>query len=100
MLLVDAHGIPLSLIVSGANRHDASQLGATLDAIIVWRPDSSAYQYHHSPEGISLIQFPGLMASFTECTDFTVDVDDFVGWHNVVGSFARSSRCPLDHIRS
>lgn len=35
---MDACGIPLSLIVIGANRHDVSQLGATLDAIVVPRP--------------------------------------------------------------
>ena len=35
---MDAAGIPLSLIVIGANRHDVSQLGATLDAIVVPRP--------------------------------------------------------------
>lgn len=38
MLLVDGGGIPLSLIVTGANRHDASQLAATLDAVVVPRP--------------------------------------------------------------
>jgi transposase len=38
MLLVDARGVPLSLIVSGANRHDVSQLVPTLDAVVVGRP--------------------------------------------------------------
>lgn len=38
MLLVDGSGIPLSLIVIGANRHDVSQLAATLDAVVVPRP--------------------------------------------------------------
>lgn len=37
-MLVDGHGVPLSLIVTGANRHDVSQLGAVLDAIIVPLP--------------------------------------------------------------
>ena len=37
-MLVDGCGIPLSLIVTGANRHDVSQLAATLDAIVVPRP--------------------------------------------------------------
>lgn len=32
------HGIPLSLIVIGANRHDVSQLAVTLDAVVVARP--------------------------------------------------------------
>ena len=37
MLPVDEHGIPLSHIVTGANRHDVSQLAATLDAVVVPR---------------------------------------------------------------
>ena len=37
-LLVDARGVPLSLVVSGANRHDVELLPATLDAILVRRP--------------------------------------------------------------
>ena len=36
-LLVDGRGVPLSLVVTGANRHDVSQLGAVLDAIMVKR---------------------------------------------------------------
>jgi putative transposase len=35
---VDGHGVPLSLIVTGANRHDVSQLSAVLDAIVVTLP--------------------------------------------------------------
>ena len=35
MLLVDERGVPLSIIVTGANRHDVTQLAATLDAILV-----------------------------------------------------------------
>jgi len=37
-LLVDAHGIPLSILVSGANRHDARLLTPTLDRLVVARP--------------------------------------------------------------
>jgi hypothetical protein len=33
MLLVDARGAPLSIIVTGANRHDVTQLATTLDSI-------------------------------------------------------------------
>lgn len=36
--MVDARGVPLSIIVSAANRHDITQLVATLDAIVVPRP--------------------------------------------------------------
>jgi transposase len=38
MLLVDARGVPLSVIVTAANHHDVTQLTATLDAIVVPRP--------------------------------------------------------------
>jgi transposase len=37
-LLVDGRGVPLSIIVTGANRHDVSQIAAVLDAIVVQRP--------------------------------------------------------------
>ena len=33
-LLVDGRGVPLSIVVTGANRHDVSQLEAVLDAIV------------------------------------------------------------------
>ena len=42
-LLVDGEGVPLSLVVTGANRHDVSQLETLLDAIIIERPDSFEY---------------------------------------------------------
>lgn len=35
---MDGHGVPLSIIVTAANRHDVSQLAAVLDAIVVPRP--------------------------------------------------------------
>jgi putative transposase len=37
-LLVDGTGVPLSLIVSGANRHDVKLLAETLDSIVIRRP--------------------------------------------------------------
>ena len=37
-LLVDGRGVPLSLVVTGANRNDATQLEAALEAIQVKRP--------------------------------------------------------------
>jgi len=43
MLLVDARGAPLSIIVTGANRHAVTQLATTLDSIIVERPEVRAY---------------------------------------------------------
>ena len=38
-LLVDGRGVPLSLVVSGANRHDVTQLEIVLDEIVIERPD-------------------------------------------------------------
>ena len=37
-MLVEGHGVPLSLVVTGAHRHDITQLDAVLDAIIIERP--------------------------------------------------------------
>ena len=42
MLLVDARGAPLSIIVTGANLHDVTQLENTLDSIVVKRPEVKA----------------------------------------------------------
>jgi transposase len=36
---VDGAGVPLALVVTGANRHDVSQLEALLDSFQVERPD-------------------------------------------------------------
>ncbi len=47
MLLVDARGIPLSIIVTAANRHDVTQLIPTLDAIVVPRPDVAPRARQH-----------------------------------------------------
>lgn len=40
--MVDGRGVPLSLIVTGANRHDVTQLIPVLDAVVVPRPTPSA----------------------------------------------------------
>jgi len=45
-LLVDGNGIPLSLIVSGAQRHDVVLLEPTLDHIVVPRPAPTAGRQH------------------------------------------------------
>ena len=47
MLLVDARGVPLSIIVTAANRHDISQLVATLDALVVPRPAVASRTRQH-----------------------------------------------------
>jgi len=47
MLLVDARGVPLSFIVTGANRHDVTQLEPVMDAVVVARPKVSAKAPQH-----------------------------------------------------
>ena len=47
MLLVDARGIPLSVIVTAANRHDVTQLEPVLDGVVVRRPRVSARARQH-----------------------------------------------------
>ena len=37
-LLVDGRGVPLSIVVTGANRHDVTQLEVVLDEIMIYRP--------------------------------------------------------------
>jgi len=39
---VDARGIPLSIVVSGAQRHDVKLLEPTLDAVILDRPPTKS----------------------------------------------------------
>ena len=36
---MDGRGVPLSIVVTGANRHDVTQLEAVLDEIMIYRPD-------------------------------------------------------------
>jgi len=40
-LLTEGNGIPLSVVVDGANRHDKKLVKGTLDAIIIERPSSN-----------------------------------------------------------
>ena len=54
-MLVDERGIPLSIVVTGANRHDVSQLEAVLDATVIDRPQEAGQHlcadkgYHGDP---------------------------------------------------
>ena len=36
---MDGRGVPLSIVVTGANRHDVSQLELVLDEIVITRPE-------------------------------------------------------------
>ena len=52
-----------------------------IDGILVL--DDFAAGYDHSAEGISLVQFPGLVVDGIpdSAHNFTIDIDDFVIWH-------------------
>lgn len=41
--MVDERGVPLSIVVTGANRHDVKQLEAVLDSIVVKRPEGEQH---------------------------------------------------------
>lgn len=45
--MVDGVGAPLSLIVSGANRHDVKLLDVTLDGIVIPRPKPTRRKPQH-----------------------------------------------------
>jgi putative transposase len=47
-LLVDGRGVPLSLVVTGANRHDVTQLELVLDTVIATRPEVTV----ETPQGL------------------------------------------------
>ena len=44
---MDGRGVPLSLVVTGANRHDVSQLEVVLAAIVVKRPQPPRRRSKH-----------------------------------------------------
>ena len=43
-VLTDEHGLPLSVVLDGANRHDSKLLEDTLDGIVAFRPDPTEDQ--------------------------------------------------------
>jgi putative transposase len=46
-VLVEADGGPLAIVIAGANVHDTKLLAATLDAIVVTRPQPTPEQPQH-----------------------------------------------------
>jgi putative transposase len=46
-LLVEERGAPLSLVVTGANRHDVTQLEIVLDTMVIDRPEPTPDQPQH-----------------------------------------------------
>ena len=45
--MVDGRGVPLSLVVTGANEHDVTQLDAVLQAIMVKRESPRTRRHKH-----------------------------------------------------
>jgi putative transposase len=63
--LVDGRGVPLSIVVSGANLHDSKAVGPVLEDIIVVRPDPAETAQNFC--GDKAFDYPGtrrLVASF------------------------------------
>lgn len=46
-MLVEERGVPLSIVVTGANRHDVTQLEIVLDSIVIKRPEPQTEQLQH-----------------------------------------------------
>jgi transposase len=46
-LLVDGRGVPLGIVISGANRHDSPLLEPTLEAIVIDRPEPTEDNPQH-----------------------------------------------------
>jgi putative transposase len=56
-MLTDGAGIPLAVAVEGANRHDSKLLVATLDGLVVARPDPGEEEeaaYYYSEQHLCL----------------------------------------------
>jgi putative transposase len=49
-LLTEGHGVPLGLVVDGANRHDMKLVRATIESMVVKRPEPTEEQ----PQGLCL----------------------------------------------
>ena len=45
-LLTDGRGVPLAVVLSGANRHDMKKLAQLLDAVVVEKPDPKQLEQH------------------------------------------------------
>jgi putative transposase len=46
-LLTDGHGLPLGVAVDGAHRHDRTRVEATLEALMIKRPEPTVRQPQH-----------------------------------------------------
>src|ERR671924_1442260 len=46
-VLTDGQGIPMAVVVAGANRHDMKLLAKTLEAVVLERPEPTAAAPQH-----------------------------------------------------
>ena len=44
---MDGRGVPLSIVVTGANRHDVSQIGAVLEGVMIDKPNPPKRRNKH-----------------------------------------------------
>jgi putative transposase len=49
-LLTEGHGVPIAVVIEGANRHDMKLVRSTIDSVIVERPEPSK----EHPQGMCL----------------------------------------------
>ena len=71
------HKYTLHIVTSSGDGTGYEQIW--IDGVLVL--DDSAFRYDHNPEGISMINFPGLVVNWFAGCDFTIDVDDLAIWH-------------------
>jgi IS5 family transposase len=62
---VDGRGVPLSIVVTGANRHDVTQVGEVLESIVVKRPKPPKRRSKHlcADKGYSSAEAEKIMVS-------------------------------------
>jgi putative transposase len=70
--LTEGHGLPIAIVISGANTHDVRLLGETLDNIVICRPQPTATKPQnlcldagyvgHSKEIVSRMYIPHIRA--------------------------------------
>jgi putative transposase len=46
-VLVDGSRVPVAVVLTGANRHDVTQVEAAMDGIVITRPESTPENLQH-----------------------------------------------------
>jgi hypothetical protein len=71
------HKYTLHIVTSNGDGTGYEQIW--IDGVLVL--DDQAARYDHNPEGIAMVNFPGLVVNWYSGCDFTIDVDDLAIWH-------------------